>query len=254
MATPVNSATIAGPVRNAYDAAVMTTKSASPSSSAGPDTAGPSTTMMTGTTPEQSAIAFAACPQPCSAAMPSTMSAPLDAMCATRGRRWSLAVRAASASVPDAVDDSAPRRSEASMRTTTTERSSRTSTKAWTAPGVRARSATSTIAAGYCGRPAVPGAIRWAARRRRRPRDGLLARDRAGSCDGPAPEPGGSDLRRRARAPARPGRALARDRAGSCDGSAPDPRCAAREAVGADVTGGPQLRPARPSGAGPCRR
>ena len=60
MATPVNSATIAGPERNAYDAAVMTTKSASPSRSAGPDTAGPSTTMMTGTTPEQSAIALAA--------------------------------------------------------------------------------------------------------------------------------------------------------------------------------------------------
>ena len=36
--------------------------------------------MMIGTTPEQSVSAFAARPQPCRAAKPSTMSAPLDRM------------------------------------------------------------------------------------------------------------------------------------------------------------------------------
>ena len=74
--------------------------------------------------------------------MPSMMSAPLDAMEATRGMRWSFAARAASARVADAVDDSAPRRSEASIRATTTGRPSMCSTTARTAPGAWARRAT----------------------------------------------------------------------------------------------------------------
>ncbi len=80
MRTPVNSVTIVGPLTNAYESAVMTTRSARPSRSAGPETAGPVTASTTGTMPEQSASARAASPQPWRAAMPSTMSAPLDAM------------------------------------------------------------------------------------------------------------------------------------------------------------------------------
>ena len=60
MVTPVNSATIEGPETNAYASSVMITKSARPMRSAGPETAGPSSTMITGTIPEQSAMARAA--------------------------------------------------------------------------------------------------------------------------------------------------------------------------------------------------
>ena len=57
----------------------MITTSARPSSSAGPDTAGPVTTITIGTTPEQRTSSRAARPQPTSALTPSPMSAPLEA-------------------------------------------------------------------------------------------------------------------------------------------------------------------------------
>ena len=92
-----------------------------PSSNAGPDTAGPLTTMMVGTTPEQSVSARAASPHPCSADMPSAMSAPDEPMTATSGkplrRRRS---RAAASITDDDSDDSAPRRRLASTSSQTT--------------------------------------------------------------------------------------------------------------------------------------
>ena len=74
-----------GPETNAYESAVMMTKSLRPMSSAGPETAGPVTMVKVGMTPEQLAIARAAWPQPCSAAMPSRMSAPEEAIARTSG-------------------------------------------------------------------------------------------------------------------------------------------------------------------------
>ena len=53
----------------------------------------------TGTTPEHSAIARAARPQPCRAAMPAVTSAPLDAIDTTSGIRWPASARGAAASV-----------------------------------------------------------------------------------------------------------------------------------------------------------
>ena len=103
---PVNSATIDGPETKAYASSVMITKSASPMRRAGPDTAGPSSTTMTGTMPEQSAMARAACPHPWRAAMPSRMSAPLGAIDATRGTLV-LGRPSGLGEVADAVDDSA---------------------------------------------------------------------------------------------------------------------------------------------------
>ena len=105
---PVNSATIVGPLTNAYDSSVITTKSESPMSNAGPETAGPVTMLMVGTTPEQSANALAAVPQPCSAAIPSRMSAPDDSICVTRGRPFERAVWAAVAITCEAAAESAP--------------------------------------------------------------------------------------------------------------------------------------------------
>jgi hypothetical protein len=140
--TPVNSATIVGPLTNAYESAVITTKSPMPSNSAGPDTAGPSTIMMIGTTPEQSVSALAAKPHPCSAENPSTMSAPLDRMIATSGNPLVRAVLAAFSSLPDESDVSAPTRDPASTSTHTTCRPSKSRTSALTAPTTRWRSAT----------------------------------------------------------------------------------------------------------------
>src|SRR5258705_10069522 len=100
----------------------MTTKSAMPNNSAGPDTAGPSTTMMMGTTPQQSVTALAAMPQPCRAANPSTMSAPLERMMTTNGKPLALAVFQALWSLPDESDVSAPTREPASTSTHTTTR------------------------------------------------------------------------------------------------------------------------------------
>ena len=125
MATPVNSATMVGPLTKAYDSSVITTKSARPSNSAGPLTAGPSTIITTGTTPEQSAMALAASPQPWSAAMPSAMSAPLERTTATNGIRSLRAMVAAASIWSDDADDSAPCRVTASRSAHTTARPSR---------------------------------------------------------------------------------------------------------------------------------
>ena len=96
--TPVTSATAAGPEMYASALGVMTTASARPSRSAGPDSSGPSRTATTGTTPEQRAKAFAARPQPSRAATPSPRSWPEDASAATNGNRRSSARPAATAS------------------------------------------------------------------------------------------------------------------------------------------------------------
>ena len=78
---------MAGPIRKATAAGVMTTRSAMPSRSAGPETTGPVATAITGTTPEQAAMAAADPPQPCRASMPSDTSAPLEASSSTKGIR-----------------------------------------------------------------------------------------------------------------------------------------------------------------------
>jgi len=57
---PVICATIVGPDTNAYESLVMITRSQRPISNAGPDTAGPCTIAMLGTTPEQRLMARAA--------------------------------------------------------------------------------------------------------------------------------------------------------------------------------------------------
>ena len=106
---PVNSTTIVGPLTNAYASSVITTKSDKPRSNAGPETAGPVTMLIVGTTPEQSASAFAAVPQPWSAAIPSRMSAPDDSICMTRGMPFVRAVSAAVAMTYEAAALSAPR-------------------------------------------------------------------------------------------------------------------------------------------------
>ena len=95
MRTPVKSSTMAGPDTKAKASVVMITRSARPSSRAGPERAGPVTTTTTGTMPEQAARARAARPHPCSEATPSDTSAPLEASTITmrdaqvegRGRR-----------------------------------------------------------------------------------------------------------------------------------------------------------------------
>ncbi len=74
----------------------MIVKSATPSRSAGPETAGPSTMTMVGITPEQAVRRLATRPQPLSAAMPCSMSVPLVEMTMTTGMRWSSA-----AAIPD---------------------------------------------------------------------------------------------------------------------------------------------------------
>ena len=70
MSMPVNWRTMTGPFTNAYASLVMTTKSINPSSSAGPDTAGPSTIANVGTTPEHRVSVAATRPHRASAAMP----------------------------------------------------------------------------------------------------------------------------------------------------------------------------------------
>src|SRR5438105_2204365 len=74
--TPVTPATAAGPVTYANASLVITTTSARPRSSDGPDTQGPVTTSTTGTIPDASPSARATRPQACSELMPSTTSAP----------------------------------------------------------------------------------------------------------------------------------------------------------------------------------
>ena len=86
----------------------MMTASASPRNRAGPDTAGPVTTMITGTTPEQRTSARAAVPQPCAAPMPAKMSAPLDSTKPMSGMRFSSAVKAANAMLSPSWGDNAP--------------------------------------------------------------------------------------------------------------------------------------------------
>ena len=101
-------------------------------SSAGPLTAGPSTTITTGTTPEQSAIARAARPHPCRAGRPSAMSAPLDRTTATSGRPFVRATIAAASICDDEALDNAPCFSVASTSTHTTSRPSTSRTSAST--------------------------------------------------------------------------------------------------------------------------
>ena len=80
-----------------------------PRNNAGPETVGPSTMMIVGTTPEQFVSARAANPHPCSAENPSRRSAPDEAITATSGSRESTAVRAAVAIIDEASKDNAPR-------------------------------------------------------------------------------------------------------------------------------------------------
>jgi hypothetical protein len=94
MSMPVNWRTMSGPFTKAYPLWVTTTKSMRPSNNAGPDTAGPSRIAKVGTTPEHLVSTLATRPHPCSAAMPSPMSAPALFTTATNGMRSSKAVRA----------------------------------------------------------------------------------------------------------------------------------------------------------------
>ncbi len=95
MRTPVKSSTMAGPDTKAYASEVITVRSDSPTKRAGPDSAGPVTTVRNGTIPEHEARARAARPQPCSEATPSDTSAPLEASTRTIGSRNAQAERAA---------------------------------------------------------------------------------------------------------------------------------------------------------------
>ncbi len=95
IATPVNDTTTSGPLTYANASLVMITWSAMPSSNAGPDTAGPTSSRMIGTTPEASTIARATRPSACSAAMPSLTSAPELATRPTIGIPSSMARRTA---------------------------------------------------------------------------------------------------------------------------------------------------------------
>ncbi len=131
---PVNSSTMAGPDTKAKASPVITTRSARPSSSAGPDSAGPVTTTTTGTRPEHEARARAARPQPWSEATPPDTSAPLDARTSTKGIRSSAAAAAASANVSPSSGESAPRRTSEVDRTTMAGRPPRASTPACTLP------------------------------------------------------------------------------------------------------------------------
>ena len=83
----------------------MIVKSARPSSNAGPETAGPSTTMIVGTRPEQAASADASRPQAWSAGIPSTMSEPALEITSTTGSPTSWAVRSPISIFDDVVDD-----------------------------------------------------------------------------------------------------------------------------------------------------
>ncbi len=60
MRTPVKSSTMAGPETKAKASVVITTRSAMPNRSAGPEMAGPVTTTTTGTIPEHMVNARAA--------------------------------------------------------------------------------------------------------------------------------------------------------------------------------------------------
>ena len=110
---------MAGPDTKATAAGVMTTRSAMPSMRAGPETTGPVTTAITGTTPEQAAMAAADPPQPCRASMPSDTSAPLEASSRTRGIRSCIAVRAATVKLSPSRLASAPRRRSEAVRANT---------------------------------------------------------------------------------------------------------------------------------------
>ena len=77
-----------------------------PSRRAGPATAGPSTTRIVGTTPEQSASALATRPQPSSEPIPSVIPVPVDAMTMTSGVPSTRATVAAWARLVDACSDS----------------------------------------------------------------------------------------------------------------------------------------------------
>ena len=120
----------------------MTTRSARPRSSAGPETVGPVTQKMVGTTPEQATNSRAAVPQPWTAATPSSMAAPLDSTKQIRGRRWSRAVRAAIARFSPSAGRSAPRSSPA-ISTTMALRPPSSRTAKATDPPVRLRSSRS---------------------------------------------------------------------------------------------------------------
>ncbi len=142
---PVNSATICGPDTKATASAFITTKSASPRSSAGPDTTGPVAAAMTGTWPLQREIAAAARPHPCRAATPSWTSAPLDATKNTNGMPRFRAWSAASASRTPSAYVMAPRRMEPSARQMTTLRPSIRPTTEVTAPTMPLPTSTSDI-------------------------------------------------------------------------------------------------------------
>ena len=133
---PVNSATICGPDTNATASELITTRSESPKSSAGPDTTGPVAAAITGTCPLQREMAAAACPHPCSDATPSCTSAPLDATKNTNGIPRSRAWSAASASRTPSAWVKAPRRMEPSDRQMTTLRPPMRPTTELTAPTI----------------------------------------------------------------------------------------------------------------------
>src|SRR5438067_5149171 len=139
MRTPVNSSTMFGPETNAKASSVKSTTSASPSRSAGPETAAPVTIITTGTLAPHRATAAAARPQPCRAAMPSLTSAPAVERMATSGTRCSRANVAAMAMVSPSSLLRAPRWRDGSVRTTTAGRPPRSSTPADTTPGTRSR-------------------------------------------------------------------------------------------------------------------
>ena len=133
-----------GPLTNAYASAVMTTWSARPSRSAGPDTAGPVTASTTGTMPEHSASARAA-----SAPAVEGGHAFDDVGAARRDEadeRDPLCERVCAAIAMDSPSSelSAPLRTVGSIATTTAGRPPMSSTRAVTQPRVPARSATRT--------------------------------------------------------------------------------------------------------------
>ena len=137
MRTPVNSSTMAGPDTKANASAVITVRSASPRRRAGPESAGPVSTMTTGTTPEHAAKARAARPHPCSEATPSDTSAPLVARTRTMGIRRALAAAAACLIVSPSSRHRAPRRTSEAVRTTMAGRPPSCSMPAWMLPVTR---------------------------------------------------------------------------------------------------------------------
>ena len=225
--TPVNSATIVGPLTNAYDSSVITTRSAIPSSSAGPDTAGPSTTMMIGTTPEQSVSALAAQPptvQRGEALDDVGAAGAHDAR--SSGKPLARAVTAACSIIDDESEDSAPlvSRRRPRPRRPRGPSNSRTSARDRAdAPGCEGR------------RPAWPPRLDGAAERERLRADvhaGLLgalqwrsrraARQQDPGRDARAPGGGAAPSRRRG------GGARERRRAGSRPSASGAPRWPAR--------------------------